>query len=65
MARKGSTPYGSSKAALELASDVWAKDLESADVTVNVLNPGAGAHTVGIAESFKRTSRGGPSRPLH
>lgn len=41
----GGSPYGPSKAALEVASTVWAKDLAGTGVTVNVLIPGGPADT--------------------
>lgn len=49
MERSGFAPYGSSKAALEMASSVWAADLKETGVTVNILNPAGGANTLGIA----------------
>jgi 3-oxoacyl-[acyl-carrier protein] reductase len=57
MTRPGSSPYGPSKAALECATEIWAKDLEGTGVTVNILNPGAGAATPGMAEEMKQMSR--------
>ena len=57
MTRPGSSPYGPSKAALECASEIWHKDLEGTGVTVNILNPGAGAATPGLAEEVKKLSR--------
>lgn len=45
MIRRGWTPYGPSKAALEAQSACWAKDLEDTGVTVNVLVPGGPANT--------------------
>ena len=57
MTRPGSSPYGPSKAALECATEIWHKDLEGTGVTVNILNPGAGAATPGIAEEMKQMSR--------
>ena len=45
MIRRGWTPYGPSKAALEAQSACWAKDLEGSGVTVNVLVPGGPANT--------------------
>ena len=57
MTRPGSSPYGPSKAALECASEIWHQDLEGTGVTVNILNPGAGAATPGIAEEMKQMSR--------
>ncbi|MGE3245116.1 MAG: SDR family NAD(P)-dependent oxidoreductase, partial [Beijerinckiaceae bacterium] len=59
MNRPGTTPYGQSKAALEMASEVWAREIAGTGVTVNILNPGAGAHTEGMADSFRRASREG------
>ncbi len=57
MIRRGWTPYGPSKAALEAHSACWAKDLESTAVTVNVLVPGGPANTgmVPAASSPNRT----------
>ncbi|NKB50274.1 MAG: SDR family NAD(P)-dependent oxidoreductase [Alphaproteobacteria bacterium] len=57
MTRPGSSPYGPSKAALECASEIWSKDLEGTGVTVNILNPGAGAATPGLAEEIQQLSR--------
>lgn len=45
MIRRGWTPYGPSKAALEACSAIWAKDLDGSGVTVNVLVPGGPADT--------------------
>lgn len=45
MVRKGYSPYGPSKAALEAASRVWAQDLEGTGVDVNVYLPGGAADT--------------------
>lgn len=49
MNRSGGSPYGASKAALEMASEIWMKDLEGTRVTVNILNPGAAVDTPGFA----------------
>ena len=49
MNRAGGSPYGASKAALEMASEIWTKDLSGTGVTVNILNPGAAADTPGFA----------------
>ena len=54
MQRLGFCPYGASKAALELSSMVWAAELKATGVTVNVLNPGGGANTLGIAPEVMR-----------
>jgi NAD(P)-dependent dehydrogenase (short-subunit alcohol dehydrogenase family) len=45
MVRRGYSPYGPSKAALEAASRVWAQDLEDTGVDVNVYLPGGAADT--------------------
>ncbi len=53
MVGSGFSPYGPSKAALEAASAIWAKELAGTGVTVNVLIPGGAADTrlvpVGLA----------------
>jgi NAD(P)-dependent dehydrogenase (short-subunit alcohol dehydrogenase family) len=49
MNRAGGSPYGASKAALEMASEIWMKDLAGTGVTVNILNPGAAVDTPGFA----------------
>jgi len=59
MSRVGFSPYGPSKAALEMATWVWAKELEGSGVTVNIVNPGGGANTPGMAEEMRRKSREG------
>lgn len=45
MLRAGYSPYGPSKAALEAATVIWAKDLASTGITVNALLPGGPADT--------------------
>jgi NAD(P)-dependent dehydrogenase (short-subunit alcohol dehydrogenase family) len=45
MMMEGFSPYGPSKAALEAATVVWAKDLTGTGVTVNALAPGGPANT--------------------
>jgi 3-oxoacyl-[acyl-carrier protein] reductase len=45
MRRRGFSPYGPSKAALEAATIIWAQDLAGSGVTVNVLLPGGAAQT--------------------
>jgi NAD(P)-dependent dehydrogenase (short-subunit alcohol dehydrogenase family) len=64
MHRAGSSPYGPSKAALEMASEIWSKDLADTGVTVNVLNPGGGANTPGMAEERREASRTGAMSKL-
>jgi 3-oxoacyl-[acyl-carrier protein] reductase len=55
----GAMPYGASKAALEMATEVWAKELAGTGVTVNIVNPGAGANTPGMAPEMRDRSRAG------
>jgi NAD(P)-dependent dehydrogenase (short-subunit alcohol dehydrogenase family) len=45
MVRRGYSPYGPTKAALEAASRVWADDLAGTGVDVNVYLPGGAANT--------------------
>ncbi|HBK04233.1 MAG TPA: short-chain dehydrogenase [Acetobacteraceae bacterium] len=59
MNRAGCQPYGSSKAALEMATEIWAKELVDTGVTVNIVNPGAGANTPGMAREMRDWSREG------
>jgi 3-oxoacyl-[acyl-carrier protein] reductase len=64
MNRLGSHPYGASKAALEMATEVWAKDAGGTGLTVNIVNPGAGANTPGMADEMRAASREGRSPRL-
>jgi NAD(P)-dependent dehydrogenase (short-subunit alcohol dehydrogenase family) len=59
MNRPHTSPYGASKAALEMASEVWAKEVEGTGLTINIVNPGAGANTPGMAEEMRAMSREG------
>jgi len=59
MNRAGSSPYGCSKAALEMATEIWAKELVGTGVTVNIVNPGAGANTPGMAAEMRARSAAG------
>jgi NAD(P)-dependent dehydrogenase (short-subunit alcohol dehydrogenase family) len=45
MKRRGFSPYGSSKAALEAASAIWAQELIEARIRVNILLPGGATNT--------------------
>jgi 3-oxoacyl-[acyl-carrier protein] reductase len=45
MVMQGFSPYGPTKAAIEAASVIWAKDLAGTGVTVNVLVPGGAGDT--------------------
>ncbi len=64
MNRIGTHPYGASKAALEMATEVWAKDCAGTGLTINVVNPGAGANTPGMAEEARAASAEGRSARL-
>jgi NAD(P)-dependent dehydrogenase (short-subunit alcohol dehydrogenase family) len=57
MNRPHTSPYGASKAALEMATEVWAKEVEGTGLTINIVNPGAGANTPGMAEEMRQMSR--------
>ena len=59
MNRPHTSPYGASKAALEMATEVWAKEVESTGLTINIVNPGSGANTPGMAEEMRIMSREG------
>ncbi|HEY4470876.1 MAG TPA: SDR family oxidoreductase [Stellaceae bacterium] len=64
MNRVGTHPYGASKAALEMATEVWAKDVEGTGLTINIVNPGAGANTPGMADEMRQMSRDGRAARL-
>jgi len=64
MNRLGTHPYGASKAALEMATEVWAKEVEGTGLTINIVNPGAGANTPGMAEEMRAMSRDGRAARL-
>ncbi len=64
MNRAGTHPYGATKAALEMATEVWAKDTEGTGLTVNIVNPGAGANTPGMAVEMREMSRDGRAARL-
>ena len=59
MNRPHTSPYGASKAALEMATEVWAKEVKGTGLTINIVNPGAGANTPGMAEEMRAISREG------
>jgi NAD(P)-dependent dehydrogenase (short-subunit alcohol dehydrogenase family) len=64
MNRAGSSPYGPSKAALEMATEIWAKELEGTGVSANIVNPGMGADTPGMAQEWRDGARAGTHPPL-
>lgn len=45
MVRRGFSPYGPSKAALEAMTEVWAQELEGTGVVINMLAPGGATAT--------------------
>ena len=57
MVMDGFSPYGPSKALIEAATVVWAKDLASTGVTVNALVPGGAGNTrmVPLSEAADRS----------
>jgi NAD(P)-dependent dehydrogenase (short-subunit alcohol dehydrogenase family) len=64
MNRIGTHPYGASKAALEMATEVWAKDAAGLGLTINIVYPGAGANTPGMADEMRTMSREGRAARL-
>lgn len=57
MRRRGFSPYGPSKAALESETIIWAQDLEGTGVTVNALLPGGATATGMIPDVFPQEGR--------
>lgn len=57
MKRKGFTPYGPSKAALESMSAIWAQELEGTGITLNLLLPGGATNTGMIPDGFPESQR--------
>jgi NAD(P)-dependent dehydrogenase (short-subunit alcohol dehydrogenase family) len=57
MKRRGFSPYGPSKAALESESIIWAQDLEGTGIRLNVLLPGGATETgmmpLGLSEQMR------------
>lgn len=64
MIKPGYSCYGASKAALEMAADIWRQDLDGTGVTMNILNPGGGADTAGLSLARREGSRRGEMEPL-
>lgn len=64
MNRPNSSPYGPSKAALEMATEIWAKAAEGTGLAVAIVNPGAGANTPGMAQEMRDWSREGKAPRL-
>ena len=63
MRRKGFTPYGPSKAALESASMIWAQDLAGTGITVNTLLPGGATATGNDSGRCPGRGAGDAARP--
>ena len=59
MNRATSSAYGASKAALEMATVIWAGNVVGTGLTINIVNPGDGANTPGIAEEMRAASSAG------
>src|SRR6201999_870124 len=49
---------------LELATEVWAKEVDGTGLTINIVNPGAGANTPGMAVEMREMSRDGRAARL-
>jgi len=58
MRRRGFSPYGPSKAALESETIIWAQDLEGTGITVNALLPGGPTDTGMIPAGVSAGIRG-------
>ena len=63
MKRKGFSPYGPSKAALESESIIWAQDLEGTGIRMNVLLPGGATETGMIPTNLPEEPRTRLLRP--
>jgi len=63
MRRKGFSPYGPSKAALESMSTIWSKELEGTGVTLNMLLPGGATHTGMVPSTIPKEQLAGLLKP--
>jgi NAD(P)-dependent dehydrogenase (short-subunit alcohol dehydrogenase family) len=63
MKRRGFSPYGPSKAALEAASAIWAQDLAASRIRVNVLLPGGATNTGMLPSDASEDMRAGLLQP--
>lgn len=63
MRRRGFSPYGPSKAALESETVIWAQDLEGSGITVNALLPGGATDTGMIPPGLPQDVRATLLRP--
>jgi NAD(P)-dependent dehydrogenase (short-subunit alcohol dehydrogenase family) len=57
MRRRGFSPYGPSKAALESETIIWAQDLEGTGVTVNALLPGGATLTGMVPDTLPEKAK--------
>ena len=57
MRRRGFSPYGPSKAALESETIIWAQDLQGTGITVNCLLPGGATATGMIPDDLPQEER--------
>ena len=57
MGRRGFSPYGPSKAALESETQIWAQDLAGSGVTVNAILPGGATLTGMVPHSYPTAER--------
>ncbi|MFO7855155.1 MAG: SDR family oxidoreductase [Paracoccaceae bacterium] len=64
MIRKGYSPYGPTKAALDAMTRIFAQDLEGTGVTVNTLLPGGATDTSFIPGDRDRTGADGKLLPV-
>src|SRR5215470_6966969 len=66
MNRAHTSPYGASKAALEMATEVWSKEVEGTGLTINIVNPGGrrqhARHGRGDAHNEPRRPQPAPRR---
>ena len=63
MRRRGFSPYGPSKAALDSETAIWAQDLADSGITVNALLPGGATLTGMIPEGLPDVARAGLLSP--
>ncbi len=54
MVRRGFSPYGPSKAALEAMTQVWAQELEGTGVVINLLLPGGATATGMVPDEMRQ-----------
>jgi 3-oxoacyl-[acyl-carrier protein] reductase len=57
MQRRGFTPYGPSKAALESETWIWAQELADTGVTVNAILPGGATLTGMVPDTYPEAAR--------